>query len=300
MHLFHRMIVKILPLFPKSFVWLFSRRYIAGKTLSDAVEKTRDLNRAGCCATMDVLGEDIETPEEAASEMEECLRALDAMKRENLDANLSLKLTALGLKIDREACYGNVRRIVGRARELGNFVRIDMEDSTCTDNTLELYRRLRKEFDNVGTVVQACLKRSREDVRRLIQDGIAHLRICKGIYDEPAEIAFKDREEIRESFMDLVEMMAGAGAYQGIATHDRMLVERSLDLVARTGLSGDRYEFQMLLGVTEGMRGDLVQAGHRMRVYVPYGENWYGYSLRRLKENPRVAGHIVKNLFVRG
>jgi proline dehydrogenase len=300
MQLFNRIIVRILPLFPKPLVWLFSKRYIAGKTLSDAVEKTRDLNRLGCCGTMDVLGEDIEALEEAAAEKEECLRALEAIKGEGLDANLSLKLTALGLKIDKDTCYENVRSMVEKARELGNFVRIDMEDSACTDDTLEMYRRLRKDFDNVGTVIQAYLKRSREDVRLLIQDGIAHLRLCKGIYDEPAEIAFKDRDEVRESFMDLVAMMAESGSYQGIATHDKALLERSLDVVTKTKLNKDQYEFQMLLGVTEGIRSELVKAGHRMRVYVPYGEHWYGYSMRRLKENPKVAGHIIKNLFIRG
>ena len=300
MYLFNRIIVKVLPLFPKSFVRLFSRRYIAGKTLSDAVVKTRELNRMGCCGTMDVLGEDIEALEDAASEKEECLRALNAMHDEGLDANLSLKLTALGLKIHKETCYENVCSIVEKANELGNFVRIDMEDSTCTDDTLEMYRRLRNDFDNVGTVIQAYLKRSREDVRQLIDDGIAHLRICKGIYDEPSDIAFKDRNEVRESFMDLVTMMAESGSYQGIATHDKLLLERSLDVVKNAKLGKDQYEFQMLLGVTEGIRGELVKAGHRMRVYVPYGEHWYGYSMRRLKENPKVAGHIVKNLFIRG
>ena len=297
---FNKIIVGIMPIFPKSFIWLFSRRYIAGKTLADAVRKTQELNGMGCFATIDVLGEEIMTLEEATQSKEECIRVLETIHENGLDANLSLKLTSLGLRIDKEQCIKNVREIIQKAKELKNFVRIDMEDSTCTDDTLDIYRRLRKDFSNVGAVIQAYMKRSRKDVQQLIDEGIAHLRICKGIYDEPKEIAFKDKEEIRSSFVDLVKMMLDSGSFIGIATHDKVLVERSNGVIDSGSASRSKYEFQMLLGVTEKLRGDIVDSGNRMRVYVPYGEQWYGYCMRRLKENPQVAGHIIKNIFVRG
>ena len=266
----------------------------------DGSKKAKELNSLGCCATMDVLGEDISSLEEATSAKEECLRVLDAIEAGKLDANLSLKLSQIGLRIDKEHCYQNVREVIDKAKRVHNFVRIDMEDSTCTEDTLDIYRRLRKEYKNVGAVIQAYLKRSREDVKRLIDVGIAHLRICKGIYDESPEIAFKDREEIRESYMELVRMILESGSYVGIATHDKVLVDRSLEILKSMNVPKSRYEFQMLLGVTEKLRNELVSQGHRLRVYVPYGEQWYGYSVRRLKENPKIAGHIIKNIFVRG
>lgn len=297
---FNKMIAAILPFLPKSFVWLFSRRYVSGKSLTDGVEKTKELNNLGCCGTMDVLGEDIYTLEEAIQSREECIRVLRAIDENKLDANLSVKLTSLGLRIDKERCYEHVKEIVDQAEQLKNFIRIDMEDSTCTDDTLEIYRRLRKEYDNVGAVIQAYMKRSREDVRQLIDEGIAHLRICKGIYDEPKEIAFKNKQEIRESFMEMVRMMLESGSYIGIATHDRELIDRSFQAIASYNVSGSDYEFQMLLGVTEKLRGEIVAQGNRLRVYVPYGEQWFGYCTRRLKENPQIAGHIIKNIFIRG
>ena len=297
MSFLNRIIVALLPFFPESFIWLFSKRYIAGRTLEDGVDRTRELNRAGMRVTMDVLGEEIQSLDEAHEEKEECLRVLQVQKEKRLEANLSVKLTSLGLRIDQETCYRNIREIVQTAAKTGNFVRIDMEDSTCTDATLAIYRRLRGEFANVGTVIQAYLKRTREDVRGLIEDGIANLRICKGIYIEPAEIAFKDRDAVRESFMNVVRMMLESKSYAAIATHDRLLVDRSAALIKELSPNKDDYEFQMLLGVTEKMRSELVSRGEHMRVYVPYGEKWHAYSMRRLQENPAVAGHIVKNLF---
>jgi proline dehydrogenase len=300
MHWFNRMIVNILPFFPKSFIWLFSRRYIAGKSLSDGVGVTKELNRLGCRATVDVLGEEITTREEAVGLKEASIRVLEAVAAERLDANLSLKLTSMGLRIDKELCFQNVEEIVDRARQLSNFVRIDMEDSTRTSDTLDIYRRLRKEHDNVGVVIQAYLKRSRSDVQSLIDDGIAHLRICKGIYKESPEIAFKDKEIIRENYFVLLRMMLESGCFVGIATHDKVLVKKVVDLLGSMKIPKTKYEFQMLLGVTENLRADLVSRGLPLRVYIPYGEAWYGYSIRRLKENPKIAGHITKNIFIRG
>jgi len=299
MRWFNRCIVGILPLFPKSFVWIFSRRYVAGKTLADGVEKARSLNAEGCLVTIDVLGEDISRLDEAEQAKRECMAVLDAIRNEKINGNLSIKLSQLGLKIDPEACYRNVREIVQKASEMGLFVRIDMEDASVTDATLAVYRRLRTEYKNVGAVIQACLKRSREDVQQLIREGIAHVRICKGIYDEPAAIAYKDKAAVREKYAELVRLMFESGSYAGVATHDKILVRRVLEHVKAKAVPNSHFEFQMLLGVTEKRRADLVARGYALRVYVPFGEHWYAYSMRRLKENPAMAGHIIKNLFIR-
>jgi len=295
----NRLVARVVSWLPESVVWLFSRRYIAGRSLADAVAKTKELNGLGCCVTMDVLGEDTTRLDDARQAAAECLRVLEAIDGEGLDANLSVKLTALGLKLDAEQCCRRVERIVERAGRLGNSVRIDMEDATCTDDTLAIYRRLRKSHANVGTVIQARLKRSGEDVRRLIEEGIARLRICKGIYDELADIAHTDRRAIRDSYMRLVRMMLESRSHVAIATHDGELIRRSAELIGSIGPPRESFEFQMLLGVTEKMRARLVSEGKRMRVYVPYGRSWHAYSMRRLRECPHVAGHVIKNLLVR-
>jgi len=300
MRWFNKCIVWILPVFPKPFIWIFSRRYIAGRTIEDGIQKAKRLNDEGCMVTMDVLGEYITDLCEAETAKQSCMDILEAIKREKINGNLSLKLSQLGLNIDREVCYRNVKAIVQKAAETGSFVRIDMEDSAATDATLDIYRRLRKEFKNVGVVIQAYLKRSKDDVRKLIAEEIAHLRICKGIYQEPASIAFKDKQAIRDNYLDLVRTMFESGSYVGLATHDRILIDGILAMVENLKVPPNQFEFQMLLGVTEHLRTQLVSNGHTLRVYVPYGEQWYGYCMRRMKENPQVAGHIVKNLFIRG
>ncbi|HHS13803.1 MAG TPA: proline dehydrogenase [bacterium] len=297
---FNRMIVAVLPIFPKSFIWLFSCRYVAGITLKDALSKVETLNREGCRATIDVLGEDIETLEEADRSREESIQVLEAIHSHRLDAGLSVKLTSLGLRIDRDRCFENMRCILQRAKALNVFVRIDMEDATTTDSTLEIYRSLRREFSNAGAVIQSCLKRSETDVHELMKDGIANLRICKGIYNESPEIAFKKRETVRRQYMMLTEMLLRDRCFVGIATHDKKLIDRSLSLIESLQCRKSDYEFQMLLGVTEKMRGVLIDSGHALRVYVPFGRHWYAYSMRRLRENPGMAGHILKNLFIRG
>ena len=297
---FNRLIVSIMPIFPKRFIWIFSKRYIAGKTLEDAIAQSKSLNALGCRVTMDVLGEDITSLEEAEEEKQECLRVLQAIHDNQIDGSLSVKLTSVGLQLDEEVCYNHVREILQKAKELDNFVRIDMEDATTTDETLALYKRLRKDFDHVGTVVQAYLKRTPDDVRNLIDAGVSNLRLCKGIYDESPEIAYKDREKIRDQFTEIIDMNLNSGSYSGIATHDKAVVSRSLILLDKLNVPKEKYEFQMLLGVTEKLRQQLVKDGHGMRVYVPYGEHWYGYCMRRMKENPMLAWHVIKNLFIRG
>jgi proline dehydrogenase len=300
MNWFNKMIVGIIPVFPKSLVWIFSRRYVAGKTIEDGIARAKALNAAGCLVTMDILGENIAELSEADETKRHCVGILEAIQKEKINGNLSIKLSSLGLDLDREKCFENVKAIVRRAAETGNFVRIDMEDSTATDATIEIYRRIRQEHKNVGLVIQAYLRRSGDDVAKLIAEGAAHLRICKGIYVEPEAVAIKDKQGVRDNYARLVRLMLESGSYVGIATHDRVLVRQVLRIIEELKIPKNRFEFQMLLGVTEHLRAELTAGGYAMRVYVPYGEQWYGYCMRRMKENPQVAGYVVKSLFVRG
>ncbi len=296
MSVLDRAIVGLMPLVPKFVVGRVARPYIAGETLDEAVETVRSLMDEGCMATMDVLGEEIDRLEQAEEFTRQYLDTLDRIQAEQLDSNVSVKLSALGQALDNDVCESNLRRILEKARDLGNFVRIDMEDSSTIDRTLDTYRKFRKEFTNLGVVLQSYMKRSMDDIRSLVPLDVS-VRVCKGIYVEPAEIAYKDKQKVRDNFMDMTELLVEEGCYVGIATHDRQLVERSYELVERLGLERDDYEFQMLLGVLPRLRREILDAGHRLRVYVPYGEAWYAYSTRRLKENPAVAGHIVRAMF---
>lgn len=299
MNSFNRLIVQLLPLMPKTFVLLFAGRYIAGDRLEDAMKAASRLNGDRMTVTIDILGENISGLDEAGIYRDAFLGVLDRIRDEGIDGSISLKLTQLGLKIDRTACVDNLTEVVDKARSQDNFVRIDMEDSTCTDDTIEICLAMHARYERVGTVIQSYLKRSQADVRMLAARGVS-LRICKGIYNESPAIAFKRRDEIRDNFMGLVEILFDTGAFAAIATHDPVLVERSKRLIEARGLDSSRYEFQMLLGVAETLRQGIVAGGHDMRVYIPFGEAWYAYSLRRLQENPSLAGHILKNLVIRG
>lgn len=296
MKAFNNLVVSTLPLVPKAFVRRFASRYVAGESLEQALTVVARLNAEGCSATLDVLGEDVTDLAETDRTIEEYSRALSEIASRGLDSNISVKLTALGLKIDPQECRRRFRLILESARETDNFVRIDMEDSSVTEETIRIYEESRSVYPRVGLVLQAYLRRSRDDARRAAQIQ-ANVRLCKGIYVEPPAIAYQEREEIRDSYTDMLETMLSARCYVGIATHDEVLVERALERIRRLGLASADYEFQMLLGVAGDLRKRLVSSGHRLRVYVPYGQAWYGYSMRRLKENPAIAGHIVKNLF---
>ena len=290
-------VVHTLPLVPKPVVRRVSSRYIAGERLEDAVACVRDLNAQGFMATLDVLGEFVHVEEEARNAAREYVAALDRIAREKLGSNVSLKLTQMGLKIDRDLCTEITAGVVERARELGSFVRLDMEDSSCTTDTLEVYRRLQARYpDHVGCVIQAYLKRSAADVKDLVRLG-ANVRLCKGIYVEPETIAYTEPGAINGSFERLLGDLLRGGCYTGIATHDAALVDPAVKLLDELRLDRGRYEFQMLLGVTEGLRARLQEGGHRLRVYVPFGSHWHAYSLRRLKENPKIAGQILRNIF---
>jgi proline dehydrogenase len=293
------LLVRTLPLVPKAVVRRVASRYVAGETLSDAVATVRALNAEGCMATLDVLGEDVSALQETEATVREYERAIATIERERLDSNLSVKLTALGLKIDPAECRRNFRRILEAARSTGNFVRIDMEDSSVTEETIRVYEESREIYERVGLVLQAYLRRTRDDAARAARAG-ANVRVCKGIYVEPAEIAFKDPEEVRDSYSSVVDHLLETGCYVGIATHDPVLVDRALRTIRRLGLPREAYEFQMLLGVARTMRRRLVSDGHRLRVYVPYGRSWYGYSIRRLKENPAIAANVLKGLLAGG
>ncbi len=296
MSLFNKLVVFTLPIVPKFIVYLFAKRYIAGPTLEDAINAIATFNQKGLMATVDILGEEIEKKEDATAVVHEYITVLAAINKHKLDSNISVKPTHLGLKIDKEFCFDNIRSLVIEAQKYNNFVRIDMEDHTCTTDTLNIYKRLRGEFDNVGVVIQSYLRRTVDDINQLI-DLKSNLRLCKGIYVEPRQIAFKDKEIVNKNFQYTLEKLLTNHCYVGIATHDEKLVWHALMLIDRLKLKRDQYEFQMLLGVTEELREILVNAGHRLRVYVPYGKHWHAYSLRRLKENPSVATYIIKHIF---
>ena len=281
---------------PKSLVWFFSKRYIAGKTLDEAIQLVKQLNKKNIFATIDVLGEAIQNKEEAIVSKNDCLSVLNAIEEYKLKANLSLKPTQLGLNLDEVFAYDQASEILKRAGELKNFVRLDMEDSPYTDATINLYKKLIKDYENVGIVVQAYLKRTLDDVI-ILNKLNANYRLCKGIYVEPPSIAYKNKQVIRDNFVKVLEKMLQSGNYVGIATHDEYLINESYRLLRELNIPKDKFEFQMLLGVREDLRDKINSAGYKIRIYVPFGEHWYKYSVRRLKENPSIAGLVFKNIF---
>ena len=294
MNLFDNLVKYGMPLVPKPIVGRVARRYVAGETLDDAVRTIRAINDEGSMATIDVLGEEVRDPEPAKAAVVEYLELLDRVEAEGLDANVSIKPTMLGLKIDEDFCAEAVTTIVVRAAELGNFVRIDMEDHTCTDATLRIYRRVVETHPkSVGVALQSYLHRTTADVNDLLSLN-PNIRICKGIYREPRAIAWKEFATIRSNFVYNMEKLLDNGAYVGIATHDTHLVWAGMSTVDRLGLDRQSYEFQMLLGVDPELRRIILSAGHRLRIYVPYGRDWYPYSIRRLRENPTVARHVLR------
>ncbi len=303
--MFNKMIAAILPYLPKKFIWMFSKSYISGEKIEDAMRVSKDLNSKGIKVTMDVLGEFINTLDEADSNKKEYLNLIDVTFKNNIDGNFSVKPTSFGLLIDKDECYKSIREIVAKAASYNGFIRIDMEDSPSTDLEIELFRRLQPEFPgNVGLVLQSYLKRTINDIRNMMDlhspSFPLSYRLCKGIYVEPAEISYKKYEEINSHYLEDLDFMLKNKIKVGIATHDKPLIEGAYKLIEKYNVPKDMYEFQMLYGVTPGLRESIVKAGHNMRVYVPYGEKWFGYSTRRLQENPKMASHIIKALFHKG
>jgi proline dehydrogenase len=300
LNLLDKFIVSTFPLIPKSIVGRISSRYIAGDQVKDAMRVIQKFNHEKFLATVDILGEHVSLREEATKVSEDYVHLLDSIEENKLDCNISIKLTHLGLKLDYDFCKDNVRRLVSAAKEKNNFIRIDMEDSTCTDDTLRLYRELREDFDNVGVAIQSYLRRTLKDIRHLMDSGMKiNVRLCKGIYVEERSIAFKDKEIINRNYTLLLKELLSRKMYVGIATHDEQLVWEAFRLIDEFKLAPHEYEFQMLLGVDAHLRRVIRDAGHRLRVYVPFGSQWYDYSVRRLKENPQIARYVLKNMLNR-
>ncbi len=301
----NRMIAGILPYMPKKLVWIFSKKYISGENMSDAMRESVRLNAEGCSVTLDVLGEHINMLSEAESFKTQYIEVIEQFSSRKILGNISLKPSMFGLLLDKEVCYSNIRDILQVAVKYDNFIRIDMEDSTCTDDEIALYNRLRSEFPNhVGLVLQAYMHRTLGDVKAMMSDPTVssplNFRLCKGIYIEDKSIAFKGYQEVRDHYLEDLELMLKNNIYVGIATHDRYLVDQAILLVEKLQIPKERYEFQMLFGVNSNLRRSLVKRGFPMRVYVPFGTHWFSYSTRRLKENPHMVWHILKALFVRG
>ncbi|HYF03148.1 MAG TPA: proline dehydrogenase family protein [Patescibacteria group bacterium] len=294
--MFNALIAKTLPIVPKSIVKAVAKRYIAGDTLNDAVQTTKRLEKAGATATIDVLGEFVRNREEAEHSREMSAQVVEAIRQHKLPAYLSVKLTSLGLDIDKQFGYENVKELVEQAKQSKIFVRMDMENTPYTDTTLKFYKRLREDgYDNVGVVIQAYLKRSEKDIKSLI-DYNASVRLCKGIYVESPDVAFKNPDEIRANYKKLLKILIENQMPVGIATHDDNLISFAEQYIKGEKISKKNYEFQMLLGVREDRRDDLIKKEHKVRIYVPFGDDWYGYSTRRLKENPQIAGYVLKAL----
>ena len=293
MALLDRSIARLLPAVPRPLVQRISSRYIAGETVAEACRTVKQLNGQGKMATIDVLGEEISTPEAALEIVGAYHDVFEAIQSEHLDSNVSVKLTGLGLELGYDLCKRNLQTVVRHAAESGNFVRIDMEDSSCTSDTLRMYRELLEEgLDNIGVVLQAYLRRTIRDIRELAPLR-PNIRLCKGIYIEPPLIAYRDFDAVRQNFVLCLRELLRGGSYVGIATHDQWLISEGQRLVEEQGLKPEEYEFQMLLGVTPSAGDRLIRAGHRLRVYVPFGKHWYSYSMRRLQENPKIAGYIA-------
>jgi len=272
-----------------------TRRFVAGEDLTDAVEAIRNLNRQGISASFDHLGESITSEAEIHKEVDEYVRVLESIHATGLDSNVSVKLTQLGLDVSPDLCYSNARTLVEAALKHDNFVRIDMEDSPKTDETLQIFRRLRTEFENVGIVIQSYLYRSEKDIEDLLKLG-ARIRLCKGAYQEPPTVAFPDKADVDANYVKLTKLLLSSGIYHGIATHDENMISAAITFAREQAIAPDKYEFQMLFGIRRDLQAKLVRDGYRMRVYVPYGEYWYPYFMRRLAERPANVWFVLKNV----
>jgi len=301
----NKLIAQVLPHMPEKLVWKFSQRYIAGETIEDGISVAQRLNEEGVLVTMDLLGEFITNLQQAEDNRNKYLEIIERFTAESIQGNFSLKPSMFGLLLDKDVCYQHIRDIIIKAKDHNSFVRIDMEDSQCVDHEIDIFLKLKTEFSgHVGLVFQAYMRRTLNDLihfKNLPSNGHPlNFRLCKGIYVEPAQIAYKEYQSVRDHFVEDLEYMLKNKMYAGIATHDKYLVDRAIELVVRYQVPHDMYEFQMLYGVTPELRKSIVSQGYKMRVYVPFGKEWFGYSTRRLKENPKMISDIIKALFIRG
>ncbi|MDD9268848.1 proline dehydrogenase [Paenibacillus sp. GCM10023248] len=271
-------------------------RFVAGETIGQSIAAVRNLNQDGRIATLDHLGEFVFSEAEAIESAEMCIQTLDAIAESGVTSNLSLKMTSLGLDISKELCVSNMKRILDRARMHGNFVRIDMEDYAHCQVSLDIYRELRQEYDNVGIVIQAYLYRTMKDMDDLHELG-ANLRLVKGAYKESPQVAFPEKSDVDENYKKIIQKHLLNGHYTAVASHDAAIIEFTKDFARQNGISGDQFEFQMLYGICEELQKQLVKEGYRVRIYVPYGVDWFGYFMRRLAERPANVWFVLKNMF---
>lgn len=272
-----------------------ARRFVAGENIQDAIRAVLELNRRGFSATLDYLGEMVSTREEADHACNEYLTALDEIQKSQANSNVSLKLTQFGLGMDESLCYTNVEKVVLRARELNNFVRIDMEGSAYTEATLRILFDLRKKYENVGIVIQAYLFRSEKDIENLIAMN-TRIRLCKGAYKEPPDISFEKKKDTDSNFIKLMKILLKSGIYHGIATHDPKMIDGTKQFATQEGITSEKFEFQMLYGIRRDLQEQLIREGYRMRIYVPYGAEWYSYLMRRMAERPANLMFVLRNL----
>jgi proline dehydrogenase len=273
-----------------------ARRFVAGETISDAISAVKELNRKNFSATLDYLGENVSTLEEATAAADQYIMALDEIQKASVNSNVSLKLTQFGLTMAEDICYENVENVVRRAQQYENFVRIDMEGSALTDATLRVFRRLHEKYANVGVVIQAYLFRSEKDIEDLLQQKV-RIRLCKGAYNEPPEISFAKKSDTDMNYIKLMKILLKSGIYHGIATHDPNMIQATKEFVSKENLRRDSFEFQMLYGIRRDLQQQLVEQGYRLRVYVPYGQAWYSYLMRRMAERPANLLFVLRNLF---
>src|SRR5260370_4813456 len=273
-------------------------RFIAGENIDEAVAAIRELNARGCTASFDHLNESVTSTAETEAEVREYLNVLARIDESGIDSNVSIKLTQFGLEIDPELAYVNARQVVEDAARRGNFVRIDMEGSNVTQATIDVFKRLRAEFElnDVGIVLQSYLRRTMEDARQLLKIP-ARIRICKGAYNEPPEVAYPDKRDVDENYVRVMQLLLSSGVYHGIATHDPKMIDATVDFAQREGVGKERFEFQMLYGIRRDLQEQLARDGYRMRVYVPFGKHWYPYFMRRLAERPANIWFVMKNMW---
>ena len=296
--IFNRFITTLIPLLPLSFVRMIARRYVAGESSQEALKIVQRLNKNGYSVTLDILGEHSKNKPEAQSITNEYSDLYEKIHNQKLDCNISIKPTHIGLDIGEDFARTNLITLLNKAHETSNFLRIDMESSEVTDTTLDLYNECKKQYSEVGTVLQAYLYRSEKDLKMLSADDNCNFRLCKGIYRESPEIAIQKRGEINYNFLKLLRYAFEKNIYVGIATHNLELLKKTYDIIDELKIPAEKFEFQVLYGVPmSGWLEKHIENGYKVRVYVPFGKDWYAYSIRRLKENPDIAGYILKDIF---